>query len=271
MRNGLRVIGMVFQETVFAQIMQLVDHDELARCISRYTGNRYTKTFSSLDQFLCLSFAQFGEKRSLRATVFCLRLMRHKLYHMGIRGNIALNTLSHANANRDWRIWRDYANSLIVQAKGLYQDAVIQVDEEIKAAVYAFDSSTVDLCLSVFEWAHFRQTKAGIKIHTQLDLRGSIPVYIDITEALGHDVKALDNLLLEIGCIYLLDRGYLDFSRLYKFTLFGAFFVTRAKDNTQFKRVYSSPADRSSGIICDQIGVLKTKKAGKITRKRYAA
>jgi hypothetical protein len=263
--------GMVFQETIFAQLMKLVDHDELNRCISRYDGHRYVKAFSCLDQFLCLAFAQLAEKRSLRATVFCLRQMRHKLYHMGIRGNVALNTLSNGNMKRDWRIWRDYANSLIVRARAVYSEEVIQVDEEILAAVYAFDSSTVDLCLSVFEWAHFRKTKAGIKLHTQLDLRGAIPVYIDITEALGNDVKGLDHLSLEAGSIYLLDRGYLDFSRLYKFTLLNAFFVTRAKDNTRFRRVYSKPVDRSTGVICDQIGVFETKKAGRITLKRYAA
>jgi hypothetical protein len=262
---------MAFQETVFAQIMRLIDHDELKRCIARYDGNRYVKSFSCLDQFLCLAFAQLAEKRSLRATVFSLRQMKHKLYHMGIRGTVSLNTLSNANMKRDWRIWRDYAKSLIGQARVLYSEESIQVDEEIKVAVYAFDSSTVDLCLTVFEWAHFRKTKAGIKLHTQLDLRGSIPVYMDITEALGNDVKGLDNVALEAGSIYLLDRGYLDFGRLYKFTLFGSFFVTRAKDNTRFRRVYSKPVNRNTGIICDQIGLFETKKAGTIIRSKYVA
>lgn len=262
---------MVFQETVFAQIMSLVDHDELERCISRYDGNRYVKRFSCLDQFLCLTFAQLAEKRSLRATVFCLRQMRHKLYHMGIRGYVALNTLSNANKKRDWRIWRDYAHSLIGRARLLYNEEAIQVDENIQAAVYAFDSSTVDLCLSVFEWAHFRRTKAGIKLHTQLDLRGDIPVWLDINEALGSDVKAIDNLPIETGSFYFMDRGYLDFRRLYKFTLLKAFFVTRAKDNTRFKRLYSSPVNKSTGLICDQIGFLETKKAGKPILKSCAA
>jgi hypothetical protein len=262
---------MAFQETVFAQIMSWVDHDELDRCIFRYAGNRYVKRFSSLDQFLCLLFAQLGEKRSLRATVFCLCRMKSKLYHMGIRGNVALNTLSNANAKRDWRIWRDYANSLILRARALYTEEAIQVDEEIQAAVYAFDSSTVDLCLSVFEWAHFRRTKAGIKLHTQLDLRGNIPVYIDITEALGNDVKGLDNLPIEAGSFYLMDRGYLDFSRLYKFTRIEAYFVTRSKDNTRFRRVYSTPVDKSTGLICDQLGFLETKKVGRPILKSFAA
>lgn len=251
---------MPIQATVFAQLMVFLDHEELNRCIERYEGNSRVKSFSCLDQFLCLVFAQWGEKRSLSATVFTLSRMKPKLYHMGIRGNIAKSTLADANAKRDWRIWRDYATSLIIQARLLYKVEHIEIEEDLQAAVYAFDSSTVDLCLSVFEWAHFRKTKAGIKLHTQLDLRGNIPVWIDITEALGSDVKALDILLIEAGSIYLLDRGYLDFNRLYKFTLKKAFFVTRAKDNTRFRRVYSNPVEKSTGLICDQTGFLETKK-----------
>lgn len=262
---------MPIQATVFAQLMALLDHDELNRCIERYEGNARVKSFTCLDQFLCLVFAQFAEKRSLSATVFTLSRMRQKLYHMGIRGNIAKSTLADANQNRDWRIWRDYANSLIARCRILYAEESIQVDEDIRAAVYAFDSSTVDLCLSVFAWAHFRRTKAGIKLHTQLDLRGDIPVWLDINEALGSDVKALDNLPIEAGSFYLMDRGYLDFSRLYKFTLLKAFFVTRAKDNTRFRRVYSRPVDKSTGLLCDQIGFLETKKAGRPILKSCAA
>ena len=262
---------MTFQETVFAQLMEMIDHHELARCISRYRGDGYVKRFSCVDQFLCMVFGQLAQKKSMRATVFSLRQMKHKLYHMGIRGGISLNTLSNANNRRDWRIWQDYAQSLIGQARKLYEKESIRVDEEIKAAVYAFDSSTVDLCLSLFPWADFRSTKAGIKLHTQLDLRGFIPVYIDITEALGNDVKALDNLSPEGGSIWLFDRGYLDFARLYKFTQADAFFVTRAKDNTRFRRVYSNPVDRSTGLICDQIGVLMVKKAEMIIQQSYAA
>jgi hypothetical protein len=264
------LLEMTFSLTVFAQLMQLVDHDALDRCIDRYNGNAYVKRFSCLDQFLCMAFAQLAEKKSLRATVFSLRQMRHKLYHMGIKGNVSLNTVSHANAKRDWRIWRDYAQSLIPQARALYVDATIAVDEEIANTVYAFDSTTVDLCLSVFGWAHFRKTKAGLKIHTQLDLRGAIPVYIDISEANMNDVKALDKLKPEAESIWLFDRGYLDFSRLYKFTLVEAFFVTCAKENTRFNRVYSNPVDRSSGLICDQIGVLALKKVGRITLQSCA-
>lgn len=271
MRGGIEEGPFVpVQATVFAQIMEQVDHRELTRCIERYKGNRYVKTFACVDQFLCLVFAQLAEKRSLSATVFTLSRMQQKLYHMGIRGSISKSTLADANQSRDWRIWRDYANSLILRARVLYNEEDIQVDEDIQTAVYAFDSSTIDLCLSVFEWANFRRTKAGIKLHTQLDLRGSIPVYIDISEALGNDVKGLDNLSIEPGSFYLMDRGYLDFSRLYKFTRIEAFFVKRAKDNTRFKRLYSKPVDKNTGLICDQFGFLETKKVGKPILKRYA-
>ena len=262
---------MSFQETVFAQLAKMIDHNEFQRCVKRYDGNYRIRSFSCLDQFLCMLFAQWGEKQSLRATCFTLERMPHKLYHMGITGHVSLSALSDANKGRDWRIWRDYANSLIRHARRLYSEEAIQVDEDIQAAVYAFDSSTVDLCLSVFEWAHFRRTKAGIKIHTQLDLRGDIPVWLDINAALGSDVKVLDNLPIEPGSFYLMDRGYLDFSRLYKFTLMKAFFVTRSKDNTRFRRVYSSPVDKSTGLICDQIGFLETKKAGQPILKSCVA
>lgn len=253
---------MPIEATVFAQIMNLLDYRELGRCVEKYGGNYRIRSFSCLDQFLCMAFAQLAEKRSLRATVFSLQQMHHKLYHMGIKGQLSKSTLADANNSRDWRIWRDYAQSLIVRARQLYQTEAIRVDEEIAMAVYAFDSTTVDLCLSVFPWADFRSTKAGIKLHTQLDLRGSIPVYIDITEALGNDVKALDKLNPEAGSIWLFDRGYLDFGRLYQFTLAGAFFVTRAKGNTRFKRVYSRPVNKSTGLLCDQVGMLVVKKAG---------
>jgi hypothetical protein len=262
---------MPVEATVFGQLMTLVDKGELKRCIDRYDGNALVRSFNCLDQFLCMVFAQLSEKRSLRATVFSLQCMQNKLYHMGIRGTVAKSTLLDANSKRDWRIWRDYAQSLIAKARELYREEEIRVDQEIKAAVYAFDSSTVSLCLSLFEWASFRKAKAGIKLHTQIDLRGMIPVYIDITEALGNDVKGMDGLHLEPGSFYLMDRGYLDFFRLYKFTLIGAFFVTRAKDNTRFNRLYSKPVDKSTGLIYDQTGVLVLKKAGKIIPKSCAA
>lgn len=262
---------MPIQATVFAQIMECLDHRELKRCIDRYGGDGRIRTFTCLDQFLCMAFGQLAQKTSLRRTVFSLRQMNHKLYHMGIRGNVSLNTLSHTNARRNWQIWHDVAQGLIGRARALYQDEPVMVDEEIDTAIYAFDSSTVDLCLSVFPWADFRSTKAGIKLHTQLDLRGFIPVYIDITEALGNDVKALDKLNPEPGSFWLFDRGYLDFKRLYKFTQKKAFFVTRAKDNTRFRRLYSRPVDRSTGLICDQIGVLAVKKVVRTIRFSCAA
>jgi len=166
---------MTFQPTIFAQLMQLLDHDEIKRCIDRYEGNKRVRSFSCLEQFLCMAFSQLAQKKSMRATVFSLENMQHKLYHMGIRGTVSLNALSDANNVRNWRIWRDYAKSLISKARELYQDEPVQVDEEIATSVYAFDSSTVDLCLSLFPWANFRSAKAGIKLHTQLDLRGFIP------------------------------------------------------------------------------------------------
>jgi len=262
---------MPVQATIFAQLMELLDHKELTRCIERYDGNEGAKTLSCLDQYLCMVFAQLGEKKSRRGTVFALNRMQHKHYHMGIRGSISLNTLSRANRNRDWHIWYDFAKTLIPQARKLYAQEKLSIDEEIENTVYAFDSSTVDLCLSLFRWARFRKTKAGIKLHTMIDLRGIIPVYIDITEAKVNDMNALDWLTPEPGSIYLFDRGYLDFSRLYKFTLMDAFFVTRAKDNTRFTRLYSNPVDRRSGLICDQIGVLTLKKAMTTIPKNCAA
>jgi hypothetical protein len=262
---------MSFQETIFAQLVQLVDHNEFRRCVGRYDGDYRSHSFRCWDQFLCLLFAQWGEKQSLRSTVFSLQKMNHKLYHMGIKGKVSLSALSDANQARDWRIYQDHAQSLIARARFLYQDERVQVDEEIEAAVYAFDSSTISLCLSIFPWAHFRKWKGGIKLHTQVDLRGFIPVYIDITEALGADVKALDKLNPEEGSIWLFDRGYLDFFRLYRFDLFKAFFVTRAKDNTCFKRVYSRPVDKSTGLLCDQIGYLGVKKVERLILESSAA
>lgn len=262
---------MPVHSTIFAQLMQLVDHRALTTCIARYQSPTYTRRFSCLDQFLCMAFAQLAQKRSLRATIFSLSQMKDKRYHMGIKGLVSKSTLSDANQNRDWRIWRDYAQTLMSQARALYLDTPLTLDEEVKNTVYAFDSSTVDLCLSLFPWARFRKTKAGIKLHTQIDLRGAIPVYIDITEAKVNDVKALDWLTIEPESIYLFDRGYLDFARLYRFTQLNAFFVTRAKDNTRFTRMYSRPVDKSTGLLCDQIGVLTLKKVTRTILSNCAA
>lgn len=260
---------MSFQETVFAQLVRTVDHHEFERCVKRYQGNYRSRTFSCWDLFLSLLFAQWGEKRSLRATVFTLTRMRQKLYHMGIRGTISKSTLTDALSTRDWRIFQDFAMSLIPQAVDLYKDDPI--DPEVKNTVYAFDSTTIDLCLSVFGWANFRKTKAGLKLHTLLNLSGSIPVQIDITNAKPHDVSGMDRLEPERGAIYLWDKAYLDFSRLYRFEQAGAFFVIRSKGNTRAKRRYSNPVDKSTGIQCGQTVVLETKKVFRTIQSHYAA
>jgi hypothetical protein len=190
---------------------------------------------------------------------------------MGIKGKVSLGALSDANQRRDWQIWRDFANTLIPKARTLYADEPVSVDEDMRGNVYALDSTTIDLCLSVFPWADFRTTKAGIKLHTLIDIRGKIPVFIHMSNAKMSDVQAMDLLTLEALAVYLIDRGYLDFIRLYRIEQAQAFFVTRAKDNTRFYRQYSRPIDRTTGLICDQIGILVLKKAGKLTRPSCAA
>jgi hypothetical protein len=260
---------MSFQETVFAQLIQRIDHNEFLRCVNRYGGNQRSRSFSCWDLFLCLLFTQWGEKRSLRATVFALTRMESKLYHMGIRGTVHKSTLADALNLRDWRIFQDFAMSLIPKALERYKDDPI--DPEVKNTVYAFDSTTIDLCLSVFSWADFRKTKAGIKLHTLLNLRGSIPKQIDISNAKSHDVSGMDRIEPEAGAIYLWDKAYLDFKRLYRFEQAKAFFVMRSKDNTRVKRRYSKPVDKITGVQCDQIVVLETKKVLRIIRNHYAA
>lgn len=260
---------MSFQETVFSQLVQTVDHNEFQRYVNRYSGDYKSRSFSCWDLFLSLLFAQWAEKRSMRSTVFCLTHMTPKLYHMGFRGRITASAISDAVNSRDWRIFQDFAMSLISKALDLYKDDPIE--PEVKNTVYAFDSTTIDLCLSVFGWADFRKTKAGIKLHTLLNLRGSIPVQIDITHAKPHDVSGMDRIEPEGGAIYLWDKAYLDFSRLYHFEQAGAFFVMRSKDNTRAKRRYSNPVDKSTGVQCDQIVVLETKKVFKTIQSPYAA
>lgn len=260
---------MSFQETVFAQLIQTVDHHEFERCVRRHNGNYRNRSLSCWDLFLSLLFAQWGEKRSMRATVFALGRMGQKLYHMGFRGRITASAISDAINGRDWRIFQDFAMSLIPKALELYKDDPI--DPNVKNTVYAFDSTTIDLCLSVFGWADFRKTKAGIKLHTLLNLRGSIPKQIDISNAKPHDVSGMDLIEPERGAIYLWDKAYLDFKRLFRFEQEGAFFVMRSKDNTRVNRRYSNPVDKSTGVQCDQIVVLETKKVLRSTRGRYAA
>jgi len=236
---------------------QLTDHLPLhifRRCVSRYNGNRYVKSFRCLDQYLIMFFAQLTFRESLRDIEVCLRAQEAKLYHMGIRASVSRSTLSDANEQRDWRIYADFAQELISIARPLY--ATTDLGLELDNMVYALDSSTVDLCLSVFPWALFRSTKSAIKLHTLIDLRGNIPSFIHISDGKMGDVKVLDILIPEAGAFYIMDRAYLDFSRLYLLHAAGAFFVLRAKSNTKYKRLYSRPYDKTTGVKCDQIIVL---------------
>lgn len=237
-------------QSVFSQIMDFVPMYEFRKCVQRYHGNYKVRDFSCWNQFLCLAFAQLTYRESLRDIVCCLRSMERKLYHMGFRGNISRSTLADANETRDWRIYADFAQVLIHIARGLYKDDGFGV--ELDNTVYALDSTTIDLCLSLFPWAQFRKQKGAIKLHTLLDLRGNLPSYIQITDGKVHDMNILDDLIPEPGSFYIMDRGYIDFARLYTLTQFCAFFVTRAKTNIQFRRLYSHPVDRSIGLRCDQ-------------------
>ncbi len=240
--------------SVFAQVMDFMPSPIFRRCVAKYQGDFGVKKFSCLDQFLCMAFAQVTYRESLRDIEVCLRSQRTKLYHMGFRSTVSRSTLADANEKRDWRIYADLAQSLIVTARNLYGSD--QFIEDLNETVYALDSTTIDLCLSMFPWANFRKTKAAVKLHTLLDLRGNIPTFIHISDGKLHDVNALDYLQLEAGAYYVMDRGYLDFSRLYSFTKMAAFFVTRTKSNTKFRRLYSHPVDKSTGLICDQTIVL---------------
>ena len=239
---------------IFSQVMDYLPKHIFRQCVNRYHGNRKIKNFTCLDQFLCMAFAQLTYRESLRDIEVCLRAQHNKLYHMGIRGGIARNTLANANQTRDWRIYADLAQSLITTARVLYINEDLGLD--LDNTVYALDASTIDLCLSVFPWATFRQTKAAVKLHTLLDLRGNIPTFIHITDGKVHDVNVLDILIPEPGAFYIMDRGYVDFKRLYTMHNTGAFFLIRAKSNTLYKRRYSHKADTSGGVICDQAIVL---------------
>ena len=237
-------------QLVFAQLMQHLPLTTFRRCVARYQGERKIKSFSCLDQFLCMAFAQLTYRESLRDIEACLRAQQSKLYHLGIRSAVARNTLANANAVRDWRIHADFAQSLIGIARRLYVDEPFGVD--LKESVYALDTTTIDLCLSVFSWAPFRSTKAAVKLHTLLDLRGNIPTFIHISDGKMHEVNILDQLLPEPGAFYIMDRGFLDFERLYRFHQAGSFFVTRGKSNLKVQRRYSHPVDRGTGLVCDQ-------------------
>ena len=237
-------------QTVFSQIMDLMPHWDFRKCVKRYHGDCKVQKFSCMDQFLCMAFAQLTYRESLRDIEVCLRGNQPKLYHMGIRSSISRSTLADANENRDWRIYADFAQILISIAKELYAKDDFGIN--LQAEVYALDSTTIDLCLSLFPWARFRKTKAAIKLHTLLNLRGSIPEFIHISDGKLHDVNILDILIVQPGSFYLMDRGYVDFARLYTIQQASAFFVTRSKRNFQFKRRYSRPVDKSTGLRCDQ-------------------
>jgi hypothetical protein len=239
---------------VFAQLMQHLPLTTFRRCVARYQGQFKVQSFSCLDQFLCMAFAQLTYRESLRDIEVCLRAQSSKLYHLGIRSTVARNTLANANAVRDWRIYADFAQSLIGIARRLYAQEPFGVD--LQETVYALDTTTIDLCLSVFPWAPFRAAKAAVKLHTLLDLRGNIPTFIHISDGKMHEVHILDQLLPESGAFYIMDRGFLDFERLDRFHQAGSFFVTRGKSNLKVQRRYSHPVDRSTGLLCDQTVVL---------------
>jgi hypothetical protein len=249
--------------TIFSQILDFLPKHKFRRCVNRYGGNYRTRSFSCYDQFLCMAFAQLTYRESLRDIESCLRAMHEKLYHMGIRGKVSRSTMAYANENRDWRIYCDFAQILINEARRLYANE--KFGAELDQTVYALDSTTIDLCMSVFPWARFRRSKSAIKLHTLLDLRGNIPSFIAITDGKVHDVNILDVLIPEAGSIYVMDKAYLDFERLYLLNQFAAFFVIRAKANTQLKRLYSRPVDKASGVQCDQIVVL----TGFYSKKHY--
>lgn len=248
-------------KTIFSQIMEFLPLYEFHKCVSRYHGERKVKNFSCLDQYFSMAFAQLTYRESLRDIESCLRSVQNKLYHMGIRSNISRNTLANANENRDWRIYADYAQVLIHIARKLYANDEFGV--ELDQTVYALDSTTIDLCLSLFPWARFRKHKGAVKLHTLLDLRGNIPSFIRITDGKVHDVNILDELIPEPGSFYILDRAYTDFARLYILTQCLAFFVTRSKSNLQFRRIYSNTVDKSTGLQYDQTIILTGVDSGK--------
>jgi len=237
-------------KTLFAQIMDFLPWKTFHRIVARHGGDKGVRSLTCAEQFRAMAFAQLTYRESLRDIEACLLAQAAKLYHMGFREPVARSTLADANESRDWRIWEAFAGRLIIQARELYLGEDLGLD--LTNTVYALDSTTIDLCLSVFPWAHFRTTKAAVKMHTLLDLKGSIPSFIHVSDGKLHDVHALDLLELEAGAIYVMDRGYVDFARLHALHLAGAFFVTRAKSNMKWHRVYSMPTDRTTGIICDQ-------------------
>src|SRR5258706_8840646 len=240
--------------TVFSQLIEFLPHQEFQKCVARYGGGRYLKNLSCWDQYLAMAFAQLTYRESLRDIEACLRSVGGKLSHMGFRGKVARSTLADANESRDWRIYADFAQVLIAIARPLYVHDPIGVD--LDQSLYALDSTTIDLCLSLFPWAKFRKNKAAVKMHTLLDLHGNIPTFIRITDGKVHDVNILDEILPEAGAFYVMDRGYIDFERLYVFNLSSAFFVVRTKENVVLQRRYSHPVDKSIGLRSDHTVIL---------------
>jgi hypothetical protein len=247
---GLFGGGMNSGRTLFAQLIEHLPIHEFRKCVERYRGDHYIKTFSCWSQFLCMVFARLAYRESLRDIVACLRSQSQRLYHMGLRGLVSRSTLADANEVRDWRIHADFAQILIARARALYVDDDLRLD--LDNTVYALASTTIDLCISLFPWATYKSDQHAVKLHTLLDLRGNIPTVIRITPAQLHDVHFLDDIVLEPGAFYLMDRGYLDFARLHRWTLAGAFFVTRAKKNFRFHRMISHEVDKTTGVQCDQ-------------------
>jgi len=260
------------RRTVFAQLMDFFPRYQFQLCVQRYRGEYKVKNFSCWKQFLCMAFAQLTYRESLRDIEATLGSVHNKLYHMGFRGRVARSSLAHTNESRDWRIYADFAQVLVHEARALYagDEFAVELDE----TVYALDSTTIDLCLSLFPWARFRRRKGAIKLHTLLDLRGNIPTFIEITEGKLHDVNILDHLIPEPGSIYVMDRGYLDFARLHVLHQCSAFFIIRPRKRFNFRRLYSRPVDKTTGLKCDQTVVLTSfypakKYPEKLRRIRY--
>ncbi len=247
--------GMNSGRTIFAQLLDHLPMHEFRKCVARHRGDYHIKAFSCWDQFLCMIFAQLTYRESLRDIVVCLRSQSQKLYHMGFRSLVSRSTLADANEVRDWQIYSDFAQVLITRARELYLHEDLGI--ELSNTVYALDSTTIDLCFSLFPWATYKSNQHAVKLHTLLDLKGNIPTVIRITPAQLHDVQFLDHIVLEPGAFYVMDRGYLDFARLYRWTLAGAFFVTRARKNFRFRRVISHEVDKTTGVQCDQTILLK--------------
>jgi hypothetical protein len=237
---------------VFSQVMEFVPHYQFNQCVAKYKGHHYVKSFTCREQFLAMAFGQLAYRESLRDVVVCLRAQRAKLHHLGFQSLVAKTTLAIANEQRDWRIYRDLAQILIQTARRLYVDDA-EFDLDLAGAAYVIDSSSIEVCLNIFKWAKFVSTKGAVKLHLMMDLQGNIPAFFHISTGKTHDVNFLDIVDFEPGAYYIMDRGYLDFRRLYRINQAGAYFVTRAKDNTAWKRIYSNPVDKKTGVRCDQI------------------